>query len=346
MRENITPHQRALRAAAERDERRGNRVTPENVTRNEAGHQYKTQRGAENYAAKLDAAWGGEQHDGSVISLEVDVVATPEGLRYQVMAVTTRQKERGDATLKRDTNGRTIVGGDTVVWETEDGLSHHAGYVSERQDNDDIDVRVQPLGAAGDTYVVIKARRLRIAKQGNQGTYTVADLVDMADALEAPQPKAVVIPTLKEQIDNRWERFIGAGQSADDDLTVSEAPAPVSGPKFEVMSAAHHRNGVSGRGFYVGIVKHWGDLPEGEDPRLLQVIAVPEDDAPEDVSKITFENGSGAEIYVTDLMVIAKQGTVAFGRNSFRGDHFYSEARAIIIQTRADWDNQMLRLNR
>ncbi len=112
------------------------------------------------------------------------------------------------------------------------------------------------------------------------------------------------------------------------------------------MSAAHHRNGVSGRGFYVGIVKHWGDLPEGAEPRLLQVIAVPEDDAPEDVSKITFENGSGAEIYVTDLMVIAKQGTVAFGINSFRGDRFYAEARAIIVQTRNDWDNQMLRLNR
>lgn len=117
-------------------------------------------------------------------------------------------------------------------------------------------------------------------------------------------------------------------------------------PKFEVMSAAHHRNGVSGRGFYVGIVKHWGDLPEGADPRLLQVIAVPEDDAPEDASKMTFENGYGVEIYVTDLMVIAKQGTVAFGLNSFRGDHFYAEAQAVVTQTQADWDNQLLRLGR
>lgn len=336
MRENITPHQRALRAAAERDERRGNRVTPENVTRNEAGHQYKTPRGAANYAAKLDAAWGGPQHDGSVISLEVDTLATPEGPRYQVMAVTTRPVEPVEPTLKRDVNGKTLVAGDTVVWEADGGLSHHAGYVSERQDSDPIDIRVQPLGAAGDTYVVIAARRLRIAMAGNGGKYTVADLVDMADALEAPQPKAVSIPLAR----GPRPRLV-----VEDDQTAGAAVAPVEGPKFEVMSAAHHRNGSGGRPFYVGIVKHWGDLAEGEDPRLLQIIATPVDgDA--DLSKMKFDDGNGVEVYVTDLMVIAQRGTVAFGINSFRGDNFTSEAVAIIRQTRADWDNQMLRLNR
>src|SRR3546814_13049053 len=114
------------------------------------------------------------------------------------------------------------------------------------------------------------------------------------------------------------------------------------------MSADYHRNGVSGRGFYVGIVKHWGDSGEGEEPRLLQIVALPSEDgtATEDVSKMTFDNGYGVEVYVTDLMVVAKQGTVAFGRNSFRGDNFYAEARAIVLQTSTQWDNQTPALRR
>lgn len=328
MRENITPHQRALRAAAERAPQNTG-LTPtfgdivsytKPLLAKGAAAQWRVRSVDPDGTLILDLLGGRRGRSTARFGVQVG----------KVTVVKRAAKAAGPATIKHDVNGKTLVAGDTVVWETSDGLSHHAGYVSERQDSDPIDIRVQPVGAAGDTYVVIAARRLRIAMAGNGGKYTVADLVDMADALEAPQPKAVVIPRLVEE----------------DDKTVSTAVVPVQGPKFEVMSAAHHRNGVSGRGFYVGIVKHWGDLAEGEDPRLLQVIAVPEDDAPEDVSKITFENGSGAEIYVTDLMVIAKQGTVAFGLNSFRGDHFYAEARAIIIQTRADWDNQMLRLQR
>lgn len=331
MRENITPHQRALRAAAER--------APQNTGLT------PTFGDIVSYTKPLLAKGAAAQWrvrsvdpDGTLI---LDLIGGRNGrstARFGVQAgkvtvVKRAAKAAGPATIKHDVNGKTLVAGDTVVWEADGGLSHHAGYVSERQDSDPIDIRVQPVGAAGDTYVVIKARRLRIAMAGNGGKYTVADLVDMADALEAPQPKAVSIP-----------RYVGAGRFKEDDKTVSEAVVPVSGPKFEVMSAAHHRNGVGGKGFYVGIVKHWGDVGEGEDPRLLQVIAAPEDDAPEDVSKITFQSGTGIEIYVTDLMVIAKQGTVAFGRNSFRGDDFLAEAHAIVIQTRNDWDNQMLRL--
>lgn len=332
MRENITPHQRALRAAAER--------APQNTGLTPVKGDVVS------YTKPLLAKGAAAQWQVRTVdpdgTLTLDLIGNGKrstarfGVQTGKVTVVKRApKAAGPATLKHDVNGKTLVAGDTVVWETEDGRSHHAGYVSERQDSDPIDIRVQPVGAAGDTYVVINARRLRIAMAGNGGKYTVADLVDMADALEAPQPKAVSIP-----------RYVGAGRFEEDDKTVSTAVVPVTGPKFEVMSAAHHRNGVSGRGFYVGIVKHWGDLPEGAEPRLLQVIAVPEDDAPEDVTKITFENGSGVEIYVTDLMVIAKQGTVAFGLNSFRGDHFFAEARAVIIQTRADWDNQMLRLAR
>src|SRR3546814_5514893 len=106
------------------------------------------------------------------------------------------------------------------------------------------------------------------------------------------------------------------------------------------MSADYHRNGVSGRGFYVGIVKHWGDSGEGEEPRLLQIVALPSEDGPatEDVSKMTFDNGYGVEGYLTDLMVVAQQGTVSFGRNSFRVDDFYAEARATVIQPRHQVD--------
>src|SRR3546814_19844254 len=109
------------------------------------------------------------------------------------------------------------------------------------------------------------------------------------------------------------------------------------------MSADYHRNGVSWRGFYVCIVKHWGDSGEGEEPRLLQIVALPSEDgtATEDVSKMTFDNGYGVEVYVTDLMVVAKQGTVAFARNSLRGDNFYAEAPANVVPTPNPRDNQM-----
>lgn len=332
MRENITPHQRALRAAAERAPQNPG-LTP-------------TFGDVVSYTKPLLAKGAAAQWrvrsvdpDGTLI---LDLLGGRRGrstARFGVQAgkvtvVKRALKGAGPATIKYDVNGKTLVSGDTVVWETEDGLSHHAGYVSERQDSDPIDIRVQPVGAAGDTYVVIAARRLRLAKVGNSGNYTVSDLVDMADVREAPQPKAVSIP-----------RYVGAGRFVEDDKTVSEAVVPVTGPKFEVMSAAHHRNGSGGRPFYVGIVKHWGDLAEGEDPRLLQIIATPVD-GEADLSKMKFDDGNGVEVYVTDLMVIAQRGTVAFGINSFRGDHFYAEAVAIIRQTRADWDNQMLRLQR
>lgn len=164
---------------------------------------------------------------------------------------------------------------------------------------------------------------------------------------QAPE-QSTTPPPLKEQGKVLRQRYLGAGRfmEEEDPGMTGASVVPVQAPTFEVMSADHHRNGVSGRGFYVGIVKHWGDCGEGEEPRLLQVIAAAEDDAPEDVTKITFDNGSGVEVYVTDLMVVAKQGTVAFGRNSFRGDNFVAEARAIVIQTRAQWDNQMLALRR
>lgn len=293
MRENITPHQRALRAAAER--------TP-------AAEQERSQ----DHCPRCNR----------LIALQTNGALYPHGPRGNNCLGSGQVVKPA---LKRDVNGKALVAGDTVVWETEDGLSHHAGYVIERQDTDPIDIRVQPRGSAGGTYVVIKARRLRIAMVGNGGNYTVADLVAMADALENPQPGAVTIPSIV----------------VEDDQTVSEAKAPVTGPKFEVMSAAHHRNGSGGRPFYVGLVKRWEDGV----PHLFQVIATPEPDQ-DDVSKMTFDTGEGIEIYVTDLMVIAQQGTVAFGRNSWRGDNFLAEARAIVIQTRADWDNQMLRLSR
>lgn len=322
MRENITPHQRALRAAAER--------APQNTGLTPVKGDIVSY--TKPLLAKGAAAQWQVRHVDPDGTLTLDLVGNGRrstarfGVQAGKVTVVKRAPKGAGPTLKRDVNGKTIVPTDTVVWETADGLSHHAGYVSERQDTDPIDIRVQPLGAAGDTYVVINARRLRLAKAGNDGNYTVADLVDMADALENPQPKAVSIP-----------RYVGAGRFKEDDQTAGAALAPVEGPKFEVMSADHHRNGSGGRGFYVGLVKRWEDGV----PHLFQVIATPEPNQ-DDVSKMTFDTGEGIEIYVTDLMVIAQQGTVAFGKNSWRGDNFLAEARAIIIQTRADWDNRML----
>lgn len=64
------------------------------MIRNPVGRQYKGRKYADRYAAGLQVSWGGEQSNGSKVEIVVDTIETPEGRRYQVMAVTTTAAER------------------------------------------------------------------------------------------------------------------------------------------------------------------------------------------------------------------------------------------------------------
>jgi hypothetical protein len=94
---------------------------PRNVTRNPSGPQYKTRRAAKNYAAKLEASWGGQQSDGSTVEIVVDTVDTAGGRRFQVMCVTTRPEPEPVALtmpqvedLRRSYVGRDITLGSST----------------------------------------------------------------------------------------------------------------------------------------------------------------------------------------------------------------------------------------
>lgn len=99
---------------------------------------------------------------------------------------------------------------------------------------------------------------------------------------------------------------------------------------FTVLSAAHHRNGVGGTPFYVGIIATTRDLGIDARPTRMHIVVVPE----------THHRGPHAgepdtsvfwpSIFVLDLDVAATDQTVEFGVNSWRGDTYQAEARAIV----------------
>lgn len=92
-----------------------------NTVRNPTGQQYKGRKYADRYAAELQESWGGEQYDGSFTEVVVDTLDTPEGLRYQVVCVTTPAPVAAPAstvhtvTQHNADTGETFTGtGDTV----------------------------------------------------------------------------------------------------------------------------------------------------------------------------------------------------------------------------------------
>ena len=89
-----------------------------------------------------------------------------------------------------------------------------------------------------------------------------------------------------------------------------------SRPKTYVNSAAYHRNGISGEGFYVGLVVR-------DDNRFL-VTWFPEYDDDD----MQVESRIQSRIAVVDVN-LAAAGDIAFGSNSWRAEHFVDAARAI-----------------
>ena len=95
----------------------------------------------------------------------------------------------------------------------------------------------------------------------------------------------------------------------------------------EIEAAAYHRNGISGAGFYVGIV---GASVEGEDPHPFLVVGFPvfNEDGEEDGF------GDEPQVAAFDLELLAKHD-VEFGSNSWRGDHFVTTAELIMDAVKA-----------
>jgi len=111
---------------------------------------------------------------------------------------------------------------------------------------------------------------------------------------------------------------------------------------FAILSAAHHRNGSGGRGFYVGVIRKKVDISGPE--LLFQVIALPTNDDTDytDLSLVSFRGYDGlVEIFVTNIERTIENETVQFGVNSWRGESFHAEAIAIIAAVREQWDSDL-----
>lgn len=96
---------------------------------------------------------------------------------------------------------------------------------------------------------------------------------------------------------------------------------------YRVLSAAHHRNGVGGTPFYVGIIVF--DSGDFTDQRF-HLVTTPTTHTTGDDEGEPHLNVFWPDIYVTDLDLAAHRETVAFGTNSWRGDRFQTEARTIV----------------
>lgn len=96
----------------------------------------------------------------------------------------------------------------------------------------------------------------------------------------------------------------------------------------KILAADYHRNGVSGAPFYTGIV-------QDADGSLKSVTVFPDYD--DDGEAVVNEGLANPRIAVLDIGLLA-EGTVEFGTNSWRGDHYADEARGIIAMTQKQFD--------
>jgi hypothetical protein len=90
--------------------------------------------------------------------------------------------------------------------------------------------------------------------------------------------------------------------------------------KKKVLSIACHRNGVSGDPFFVALVR------DSEMKRVFTVI-VPAWAPYASPSELSQQAPGGLPCYVIDPGIAAGSasapGTIAFGENSWRGDHYF-----------------------
>ncbi|CAB4179972.1 hypothetical protein UFOVP1040_11 [uncultured Caudovirales phage] len=87
--------------------------------------------------------------------------------------------------------------------------------------------------------------------------------------------------------------------------------------QMKVKDLDYHRNGISGQGFYVGIVE---EIEGGTKRDMLVVRFVGSDDIGTRGGIVDRDVG-GVVCAAFDLAMLDK-GIIAFGFNSFRGDHY------------------------
>lgn len=87
----------------------------------------------------------------------------------------------------------------------------------------------------------------------------------------------------------------------------------------------HHRNGVSGWPFWV-VTFNWND--DGKTRRMVATVP--------DVGESNTISRSDAVISVLDIDLLAA-GDIAFGSNSWRGDHFMDAVWEAIDAEKASW---------
>ena len=94
----------------------------------------------------------------------------------------------------------------------------------------------------------------------------------------------------------------------------------------KVLEVAWHRNGISGRGFYA--VRFTCDI-EGTSPEQAALWNIPASPPQPDANFLAVLTDTPGECYVVCTDHLAAHG-VAFGKNSWRGDHYEGELRAAI----------------
>lgn len=92
----------------------------------------------------------------------------------------------------------------------------------------------------------------------------------------------------------------------------------------QVQEIAYHRNGIGGEGFHA--VRFTADTDEGPDQNMLGIVFP---------YRRTGKNRDNPRVAVLNLNLLqGKDASVAFGHNSYRGDHFSDELAVIVEDDR------------
>lgn len=102
--------------------------------------------------------------------------------------------------------------------------------------------------------------------------------------------------------------------------------------KIQIEEIAYHRNGVSGAGFFV--VKFIDkDVPKPKTRIIDQLNQI--EGATGAMIGIVFDEPYHVAVFDRSLLA---QDVIAFGKNSFRGDHYENALReAVAAYDRSDW---------
>jgi hypothetical protein len=84
---------------------------------------------------------------------------------------------------------------------------------------------------------------------------------------------------------------------------------------MKIREIAYHRNGVAGNGFHVVTFKGGRRISQGVNRNFPEMVA------------IVFEEPGNVAVFDRELL---GEGIIAFAENSWRGDYYEKELRAVI----------------